>query len=131
MVVLISVLLLLSWSLGLQAVGEGGEGGSALKIITPCAISHEKLYSIFPGLLEENLTLSVNCLAFDKIGALESGILSGVDDTGGPGMTVSLSCLEGVIAAKPSSLPPSSISMSSTACLSCSDQGLCEMRELV
>ena len=128
--------LLLCCSLSRLHAAEGGgegEGGEGLTM-PPCAISHERLYSIFPELLSEGLVLFVNCLSFGKLGELEHGVVSGVNVSGGVGgERLFLSCIDGVIAAKPSPLLPLNVTMASTACLECTDspveEEICESRK--
>lgn len=119
---LVCALLLCCLSSRLHAAEEGGEGGEeeGALAVPPCAISIERLKSIFSDLISEGLDLYVNCLSFGEIGQLEHGVLSGVNASGGPGgERLFLSCIDGVIAAKPSPQPP--VGINSTACLECTD----------
>lgn len=108
-------------SLCSQAAEEGGGSEGSANSASGCLISRVKLDSIFRGLFSEELTVYANCLSFTKTGALEQGVLSGINETGGPGLRLVLGCVEGVITTKPSQLLPSALNMTSTACLECSD----------
>ena len=114
------LLLLLCWSVGLQAAGEGGEGGSSMPM-SPCAVPHERLNTIIRGLFPENYSISINCLSFGKTSKLERGVVSGFNETGGGGLRMVLSCVEETISAKPSAFGPNMTSMTTTACMECND----------
>lgn len=118
MKILTGLLLLLYCSERLHAAGEGGESSKAM---SPCAVSHTKLNSIIRELFSEDLTIYMNCLSFGKTSALEKGVVSGINETGGPGLRLVLNCVEDVIAAKPSPLLPVARIMNTTACLECTD----------
>ena len=103
------------------AAQEEVEGGETSIAIPPCAVSHNTLNTIFEDLLP-GLVVYVNCLSFDETGALSSGVVSGINETGTVGNTrFVLSCVEEVLTARPSSLNASTSEMAGTACVECDD----------
>lgn len=119
------VLLLLScWCARLRAAEEAhgeeeGASESGAPSLTGCGVPHKQLYALFGALLGEELTLYVNCLSFDKSGALDTGVISGVNET--DGVRLNLGCVEGVITTSPSTEPPLSQNMTASSCTSCDD----------
>ena len=84
-----------------------------------CAVSNQRLYTIFDELLDqyqEGLTLYVNCLSFSMTGSLESGVISGMNETGG-GIRLNISCVDEVLSSKPLNLAP--VAQNMTACVAC------------
>ena len=119
----------------LLGASEGGEAGGHGETtsseerksfkVTPCAISHAKLNVVLRELVDESLEIYVNCLSFDRKASLVNGVVSGVNmsaNPSSPGIRLVLSCVEDVIAARPSLEAPILQKMNSTACLSCVDQ---------
>lgn len=119
---LLTLLLLYSWCRHLYAAEAEVESS---KTSSGCAVSHQRLNVIYRELFSEELTVYVNCLSFDLTGALESGIVSGVNEANGANglgdSRLVLSCMEDVIIIKPSTETPLALNMTSTACLSCAD----------
>ena len=106
-----------------EATG-GGECEAANIPVTPaCAMSHKRLYKVLKELVIEGLELYINCLSFDRNAALVSGVISGVNQSNSTtGERLDLECVEGIIAGRPTLLPPSMEIMNTTACLNCSDE---------
>lgn len=116
------VLLVFSCSLGGLRAQEHeveGEEGPGI-VVPPCAISMERLDRAIQSFFPEGLRIVTNCLSFDENGALKSGIVSGVNDTGGPGMRQVLRCTENIIVSTESTNPPSN-DEAEAACLNCTD----------
>ncbi len=133
---LLSALLLLSnYPLHLQGAGEESTESAAESSQSGCSAPHNTLYAIIYQDLfrefQENLTIYVNCLSFDEAGALRSGIISGVNETSDGGRRLNLRCAQGAIVATESEEMPIAMNMSSTACVSCTDQAtdVCNQRK--
>lgn len=138
---IVAVCWLLLFSAGVRG-SEGGEGGSEKSEETatseqippppPCAVPHGELFSIIDRLIDDELTQYNNCLSFDIHGSLVSGVISGVNETGGMGQRLELSCVESVIIVKESLMAPVAENMGSTACVSCNveqNANICESRK--
>ena len=93
--------------------------------VHPCALTHDQLNLVLEELVEEGLVIYINCLSFDRKGLLVSGLVSGVTEftnASNPGVRMVLTCVGGVVLARPSHQAPLSQQMTSTACLNCVDQ---------
>ena len=106
-----------------EATGGGESEAASIPVAPPCAMSHERLYKVLKELVIEGLELYINCLSFDRNAALVSGVISGVNQSNSTtGERLDLECVEGIIAGRPTLLPPSMEIMNTTACLNCSDE---------
>ena len=114
-----------SCCIGPLLISAEEEGGGNEVKVPPCAFSHDELNTVLTELVEEGLTIYINCLSFDRKGSLVSGVVSGVDESmnpTNPGVRLVLTCVGDIIVGAPSSEAPLAQNMTSNACLNCVDQ---------
>lgn len=102
----------------------------------PCAMPQESLYRLLEEIILDGLDLYINCLSFGRNSALVRGVISGVNRTDPMtgGERVELTCVGGGISGRPSALPPSTLNMTTSSCLSCmsvmNETQICQERKL-